>query len=186
MWLPFFGSNLSSIFFQNISTRIHFSRLCRKLYSLRFCHAIFRKSEIGHFRVLLCLCFKTSLSAKLFVRKWVLHAVSFSSRATWPLMFWVRSLGTENWFYFIISWSDSFRCCSVVTIGICLLVLSVLLRFVVVFLWNIFCTFLIYVRQGFYYRNGNCNDDVNNDYDKLCCSTYTNFCCEQHAFNVPL
>ena len=34
--------------------------------------------SIGHFRVLLCLCFKTSLSAKPFIWKWVLHAVSFS------------------------------------------------------------------------------------------------------------
>ena len=32
---------------------------------------------IGHFRVLLCLCFKTSPSAKPFIWKWVLHAVSF-------------------------------------------------------------------------------------------------------------
>ena len=29
---------------------------------------------IGHFRVLLCLCFETSLSAKPFTWKWVLHA----------------------------------------------------------------------------------------------------------------
>ena len=31
---------------------------------------------IGHFRVLLRLCFKTSLSARPFIWKWVLHAVS--------------------------------------------------------------------------------------------------------------
>ena len=32
---------------------------------------------IGHFRVLLCLCVKTSLSAKPFIWKWILHACSF-------------------------------------------------------------------------------------------------------------
>ena len=37
--------------------------------------------QIGHFRVLLCLCFKTSLSAKPFIWKWVLHAVSFSCKS---------------------------------------------------------------------------------------------------------
>ena len=36
--------------------------------------------EKGHFRVLMCLCFKTSLSAKPFIWKWVLHAVSFSCK----------------------------------------------------------------------------------------------------------
>ena len=36
---------------------------------------------IGHFRVLLCLCFKTSLSAKPFLWKWVLHPVSFSCKS---------------------------------------------------------------------------------------------------------
>ena len=36
---------------------------------------------IGHFRVLLCLCFKASLSAKPFLWKWVLHAVSFSCKS---------------------------------------------------------------------------------------------------------
>ena len=35
-------------------------------------------AQIGHFRVLLYLCFKTSPSAKPFIWKWVLHAVSFS------------------------------------------------------------------------------------------------------------
>ena len=35
---------------------------------------------IGHFRILLCLCFKASLSAKPFIWKWVLHAVSFSCK----------------------------------------------------------------------------------------------------------
>ena len=38
-------------------------------------------SAIGHFRVLLCLCFKTSLSAKLFIWKWVLHALLFSCKS---------------------------------------------------------------------------------------------------------
>ena len=38
--------------------------------------------RIGHFRVLLCLCFKTSLSAKPFIWKWVLHAVSFSCQSS--------------------------------------------------------------------------------------------------------
>ena len=36
---------------------------------------------IGHFRVLLSLFFKTSLSAKPFLWKWVLHAVSFSCKS---------------------------------------------------------------------------------------------------------
>ena len=35
---------------------------------------------IGHFRVLLCLFFKASLSAKPFISKWVLHAASFSCK----------------------------------------------------------------------------------------------------------
>ena len=39
------------------------------------------RNEIGHFRVLLCLCFKTSLSAKPFLWKWILHAVSFSCKS---------------------------------------------------------------------------------------------------------
>ena len=37
-------------------------------------------TPIGHFRVLLCLWYKTSLSAKPFIWKWVLHAVSFSCK----------------------------------------------------------------------------------------------------------
>ena len=40
-----------------------------------------RNHTIGHFRVLLCLCFKTSVSAKPFLWKWVLHAVSFSCKS---------------------------------------------------------------------------------------------------------
>ena len=35
---------------------------------------------IGHFRGLLCLCFKTSLSAKPFIWKWLLHAILFSCK----------------------------------------------------------------------------------------------------------
>ena len=38
-------------------------------------------ARIGHFRVLLCLRFITSLSAKPFIWKWVLHAVSFSCKS---------------------------------------------------------------------------------------------------------
>ena len=38
-------------------------------------------STIGHFQVLLCLCFKASLSAKPCLWKWVLHAVSFSCKS---------------------------------------------------------------------------------------------------------
>ena len=38
------------------------------------------RCSVGHFRVLLCLCFKTSLSAKPFIWKWVLNAVSFSCK----------------------------------------------------------------------------------------------------------
>ena len=37
--------------------------------------------RIGHFRVFLRLCFKTSLSAKPLIWKWVLHAVSFSCKS---------------------------------------------------------------------------------------------------------
>ena len=37
--------------------------------------------QIGHFRVFLCLCCKTSLSAKPLIWKWVLHAVSFSCKS---------------------------------------------------------------------------------------------------------
>ena len=40
-----------------------------------------KQKVIGHFRVFLCLCFKTSLSAKPFIWKWVLHAVSFSCKS---------------------------------------------------------------------------------------------------------
>ena len=39
------------------------------------------KFYIGHFRVLLCLCFKTTVSAKPFTWKWVLHAGSFPSKS---------------------------------------------------------------------------------------------------------
>ena len=46
---------------------------------LPFIFSCFR--QIGHFRVLLCLCFKTSLSAKPFIWKWVLPAVSFSCKS---------------------------------------------------------------------------------------------------------
>ena len=38
-------------------------------------------SLIGHFRVLFYLCFKTSLSAKPFIWKWVLQAISFSCKS---------------------------------------------------------------------------------------------------------
>ena len=41
----------------------------------------FLKFAIGHFRVLLCLGWKTSLSAKPFLWKWVLNAVSFSCKS---------------------------------------------------------------------------------------------------------
>ena len=44
----------------------------------RTSYVLWLASAIGHFRILLCLCFKTSLSAKPFIWKWVLHAVSFS------------------------------------------------------------------------------------------------------------
>ena len=49
---------------------------------------------IGHFRVLLCLCFKTSLSAKPFIGKWVLHAVSFSCKSKSLKQ---RHKGTRKW-----------------------------------------------------------------------------------------
>ena len=42
---------------------------------------ILKPRQIDHFRVLLCLCFKTSVSAKPFLWKWVLHAVSFSCKS---------------------------------------------------------------------------------------------------------
>ena len=44
----------------------------------RFC--VF-SNTVGHFRVFLYLCFKTSLSAKPFIWKWVLRAVSFSCKS---------------------------------------------------------------------------------------------------------
>ena len=39
------------------------------------------KYSEGHFRVLLCLCIKTSLSVKPFIWKWVLQAVLFSCKS---------------------------------------------------------------------------------------------------------
>ena len=52
----------------------------------------------------LCLCYKTSLSAKPSIWKWVLHAVSFSCKTNW---FWYdfalrltlkqRHVGTRKW-----------------------------------------------------------------------------------------
>ena len=53
------------------------------IYRVNICTIVsfFRVKSIGHFRVLLCLCFKTSLSAKPFIWKWVLHAVSFSCKS---------------------------------------------------------------------------------------------------------
>ena len=44
-------------------------------------HIYLSERSIGHFRVPLYLRFKTSLSAKLFIWKWVLHAVSFSCKS---------------------------------------------------------------------------------------------------------
>ena len=44
-----------------------------------FSDFIFDLSALPSF--LLCLCFKTSLSAKPFIWKWVLHAVSFSCKS---------------------------------------------------------------------------------------------------------
>ena len=41
----------------------------------------FNLAILQHSRVLLCLCFKTNLSAKPFIWKWVLHAVSFSYKS---------------------------------------------------------------------------------------------------------
>ena len=56
---------------------------------------------IGHFRVLLFLCFKTSLNAKPFVWKWVLHAVSFSCKSKNGLALRLnlkqRHKGTRQW-----------------------------------------------------------------------------------------
>ena len=43
-------------------------------------------NQKAHFRVLLCLFFKTSLSAKPFMWKWLLHAVSFS----WKSVIFIR------------------------------------------------------------------------------------------------
>ena len=50
----------------------------RRLFGAR--HSI-REYRIGHFRALLCLCFRTSPSANPFIWKSVLHAVSFSCKS---------------------------------------------------------------------------------------------------------
>ena len=44
-----------------------------------------KRTTIGHFRVLLCLCFKTSLSAKPFIWKWVLPGaiIGDGDRKSW-------------------------------------------------------------------------------------------------------
>ena len=47
------------------------SKVVITVHVRNYCHSI------GHIRVLLCLCFKTSLSAKPFLRKWVLHSFIF-------------------------------------------------------------------------------------------------------------
>ena len=75
------------------------------------------KAVIGHFRVLLCLCFKTSLSAKPFILKWVLLAVSFHANQSHfhengfalRLALKQRHKRTRKW---PIVWNASFRLAS--------------------------------------------------------------------------
>ena len=50
---------------------------------------------IRHLRVLLCFCFKTSLSAKPFMRKWV-HAVSFSQPGSQGLLPGLRARPSQG------------------------------------------------------------------------------------------
>ena len=57
-------------------TRLHTLTLNKNRISFRSFRPL-----IGHFRVLLCLCFKTSSIVKLFIWKWVLHAVPLSCRS---------------------------------------------------------------------------------------------------------
>ena len=53
---------------------------CLQCFQKAFCIYRWSLPRIGHFRVLLCLCFKTSLCAKPLIWKWVLQAVSFSCK----------------------------------------------------------------------------------------------------------
>ena len=52
-----------------------------KKHNKYFVREIMWSTITGHFRVLLCLCFKTSLRTKPFIWKWLLHAVSFSCKS---------------------------------------------------------------------------------------------------------
>ena len=69
--------------------------------SRSLCHCqLFKSVLIGHFRVLLCLCFKWSLSARPFIWKWVLQAVSFSCKSvifTLWLALKQRHKGARKW-----------------------------------------------------------------------------------------
>ena len=65
--------NFLSLLEQEVNTI--FTAIMQQCFLRRLNHNVLM--TIGHFRVLLCLCFKTSLSAKPFMWKWVLHAVSF-------------------------------------------------------------------------------------------------------------
>ena len=59
--------------------------------------------RLRHLRVLMCLCFKTSLSAKPFTWKWALHAVSFSYDPPWNRG--IRELGNALLQLFQYAWS---------------------------------------------------------------------------------
>ena len=63
-------------------------------------------SQMPQIFLLLCLCFKTSLSAKAFIWKWVLHAVSFSSKSksfSYLDSLWDRLKRTWKWPFSLMS-----------------------------------------------------------------------------------
>ena len=73
------------------------------------------KNVMGHFRVLLYLCFKTSLSAKSFIWKWVVHAVNFHANQShfhkngFRLALKQRHKGIWKW---LIQWPISSMTCA--------------------------------------------------------------------------
>ena len=108
---------------------------------------------IGHFQVLLCLRFKTSLSAKPFIWKWALHAVSFSCISHFHkngfalrLALKQRHKGTRKWpiscILFLFNYPDWYLiwpCCVKQTTDLQLRTLSVIM------LDDVSCmTYLIY------------------------------------------
>ena len=94
-------------YFQVAVTGSHYFRMVKKCLCFRFCFFLFCfvLFSIGHFRVPLCLCFKMSLSAKPFLRKLVLCAVSFHANQSHfhkngfalSLALKQRDKGTRKW-----------------------------------------------------------------------------------------